>query len=148
MNTPFAVRKIGHAVIFVSDLERSKRFYTDVLGFKISDIYPGSMMPGGLVFLRCNSDHHCLALVGEGDVAKAKKLHHLAFELATLDEVFRARDHLKANGAAITSSSFGAWIKSAPTAARVRPRNGARRRASKTPCAWRRPARTRRCMTP
>jgi len=102
MNTPFAVRKIGHAVIFVSDLERSKRFYTDVLGFKISDIYPGSMMPGGMVFLRCNSDHHCLALVGEGDAGKAKKLHHLAFELATLDEVFRARDHLKKHGATIT----------------------------------------------
>jgi catechol 2,3-dioxygenase len=102
MTTPFAVRKIGHAVIFVSDLERSKQFYTDVLGFKVSDIYPGSMMPGGMVFLRCNGDHHCLALVGEGDVAKAKKLHHLAFELATLDEVFRARDHLKHQGATIT----------------------------------------------
>ena len=34
MNTPFAVRKIGHAVLFVSDLERSKRFYTEVLGLK------------------------------------------------------------------------------------------------------------------
>ena len=65
MNTPFAVRKIGHAVIFASDLERSTRFYTDVLGFKVSDTYDGSMMPGGMVFLRCNSDHHCLALVGE-----------------------------------------------------------------------------------
>jgi catechol 2,3-dioxygenase-like lactoylglutathione lyase family enzyme len=102
MSTPFAVRKIGHAVVFVSDLERSRRFYTDVLGFQVSDVYPGSMMPGGMVFLRCNSDHHCLALVGEGDAGKAKKLHHLAFELATLDEVFRARDHLKANGATIT----------------------------------------------
>jgi catechol 2,3-dioxygenase len=102
MNPPFAVRKIGHAVVFVSDLERSKRFYTEVLGFKISDIYPGTMMPGGMVFLRCNSDHHCLALVGDGDTVKAKKLHHLAFELATLDEVFRARDHLKKVGATIT----------------------------------------------
>ena len=101
MNPPFAVQKIGHAVVNVADLEKSKHFYTDVLGFKVSDIYPGSMMPGGMVFLRCNSDHHCLALVGEGDVAKAKKLHHLAFELATLDEVFRARDHLKQHGAKI-----------------------------------------------
>jgi len=102
MNPPFAVRKLGHAVIFTPDIERSKRFYTEVLGFRISDIYPGSMMPGGMVFLRCNSDHHCLALVGEGDAAPSKKLHHLAFELATLDEVFRARDHLKKAGAKIT----------------------------------------------
>ena len=28
--------------------------------------------------------------------------HHLAFELATLDEVFRARDHLKQSGVTIT----------------------------------------------
>ena len=102
MSTPFAVRKIGHAVIFVSDIERSKRFYTEVLGFRISDIYPGSMMPGGMVFLRCNGDHHCLALVGDKGDANGKSLHHLAFELATLDEVFRARDHLQAHGTKIT----------------------------------------------
>jgi catechol 2,3-dioxygenase-like lactoylglutathione lyase family enzyme len=103
MTIPFAVRKIGHAVIFVSDIERSKRFYTEVLGFQISDVYPGSMMPGGMVFLRCNGDHHCLALVGDkGDAANGKSLHHLAFELATIDEVFRARDHLKAHGTTIT----------------------------------------------
>ena len=34
------------------NLERSRRFYTEVLGFKISDVYPGNMMPGGMVFLR------------------------------------------------------------------------------------------------
>lgn len=101
MNPPFAVRKIGHAVIFVADLERSRRFYTEVLGFKVSDTYPGSMMPGGMIFLRCNGDHHCLALVGGKDEANDKSLHHLAFELATLDEVFRARDHLTASGAKI-----------------------------------------------
>ena len=64
MDPPFAVQKIGHAVINVADLEKSKRFYTEVLGFKVSDIYPDRMMPGGMVFLRCNGDHHCLALIG------------------------------------------------------------------------------------
>ena len=101
MIPPFAVRKIGHAVIFVADLERSRRFYAEVLGFKVSDVYPGSMMPGGMIFLRCNGDHHCLALVGGKDEANDKSLHHLAFELATLDEVFRARDHLTMSGAKI-----------------------------------------------
>ncbi len=101
MIPPFAVRKIGHAVIFVADIERSRRFYTEVLGFKVSDTYPGSMMPGGMIFLRCNGDHHCLALVGGKDETNDKSLHHLAFELATLDEVFRARDHLTTNGTKI-----------------------------------------------
>ncbi|MPZ32658.1 MAG: hypothetical protein GEV13_16960 [Rhodospirillales bacterium] len=54
MNPPFAVQKLGHVVVNVSDLEASRRFYTEVLGFKVSDIYPGNMMPGGMVFLRCN----------------------------------------------------------------------------------------------
>jgi catechol 2,3-dioxygenase len=102
MTAPFAVRKLGHAVVYVSDIERSKRFYTEVLGFKISDDYPPSMAPGGFVFLRCNGDHHCLALVGGATVngsREDKTLHHLAFELGTLEEVFRARDHLKAAGA-------------------------------------------------
>ena len=107
MTPPFAVRKIGHAVIFASDIERSKKFYTEVLGFKISDQYPGSMMPGGMVFLRCNGDHHCLALVGSKEVGgkgetSGKSLHHIAFELATIDEVIRARDHLVAHGIKIT----------------------------------------------
>jgi catechol 2,3-dioxygenase-like lactoylglutathione lyase family enzyme len=101
MTPPFAVRKLGHAVVFVSDLDRARRFYTEVLGFKVSDVYPDSMMPGGMVFLRCNGDHHCLALVGGKDESRDKSLHHLAFELATLDEVFRARDHLRMSGAKI-----------------------------------------------
>jgi catechol 2,3-dioxygenase len=103
MSAPFVVHKLGHVVINVTDLDRSKHFYTDVLGFKVSDIYPDGMMPGGMVFLRCNSDHHCLALIGGAPEAdgKARTLHHLAFELATLDEVFRARDHLRQHGAKI-----------------------------------------------
>jgi len=102
MSTPFAVRKIGHAVIFVSDLERSKRFYTDVLGFKVSDIYDGTKMPGGMVFLRCNADHHGIALVGSmATEAPNLELNHIAFEVSTLDEVLRARDHLRRHGVKI-----------------------------------------------
>ena len=97
MNPPFAVRKLGHVVLNVSDLDASKRFYTEVLGFSVSDTYPDGMMPGGMVFLRCNGDHHCLALVGKAPPPGEARgtLNHLAFELATLDEIFRAREHLR-----------------------------------------------------
>jgi catechol 2,3-dioxygenase len=103
MTLPFAVRKLGHVVVNVADLEKSRRFYTEVLGFQPTDIYGDDKMPGGMVFLRCNGDHHCLALIGGAPPAGDAKrtLHHLAFELATLDEVFRARDHLKRHGAKI-----------------------------------------------
>ena len=103
MTLPFAVRKLGHVVVNVADLETSKRFYTEVLGFQPTDIYGDDKMPGGMVFLRCNGDHHCLALIGGAPPAgeARRTLHHLAFELATLDEVFRARDHLRRHGATI-----------------------------------------------
>lgn len=99
---PFAVRKLGHVVLKVKDLERSVAFYTGVLGFRVSEVYPDTMMKGGMVFLRCNADHHCLALVGGAKQdAAARELHHLAFELATLDEVVRAREHLRKHGVKI-----------------------------------------------
>lgn len=94
---PFNITKIGHVVLVVSDLERSLDFYTRILGFRVSDVYPDTMMPGRMVFMRCNNDHHGVALVGQGsgDKSRHKEMHHMAFEVATLDEVFRAREHLK-----------------------------------------------------
>ena len=84
---PFNITKIGHVVLVVQNLKRSVEFYTQVLGFHISDVYPDSMMPGGMVFMRCNTDHHGVALVGQGKTdARNSELHHLAFEVATIDD--------------------------------------------------------------
>ena len=99
---PFSLNKIGHVVLRVSDLERSIGFYTGGLGFRVSDIYGEDMMPGGMVFMRCNADHHGIALVGGASEPAGKgDLHHLAFEVASLDEVFRARKYLRERGATI-----------------------------------------------
>ena len=92
---PFALRKIGHVVLNVSDLEASVRFYTEVLGLQISDRYPDSMVPGGMVFMRCNTDHHGVALVGGAGPLERTSLNHFAFEVGSLDEVFRARAWLQ-----------------------------------------------------
>ncbi|TXL72839.1 hypothetical protein FHP25_24030 [Vineibacter terrae] len=99
---PFRITRIGHVVFNVTDLERSVRFYTEVLGFQISDIYPEAMMPGGMVFMRCNTDHHGIALVGGmGQPSSSAELHHVAFEVGSLDEVILARDRLRAQGVPI-----------------------------------------------
>ena len=100
---PFRIRKIGHVVLRASDLSRSVAFYTQVLGFRVSDIYPDEMMPGGMVFMRCNTDHHGLALVG-GMAAPStgSEMHHMAFEVETLDEVFKARKRLRELGVRLT----------------------------------------------
>ena len=99
---PFRIGKLGHVVINVRDVARSVRFYTGMLGFEVSDIYPDEMVPGGMAFLRCNPDHHGIALVGSmAGAAENVELNHIAFEVANLDEVVRARDHLRRHGVAI-----------------------------------------------
>jgi catechol 2,3-dioxygenase len=95
---PFQIGKIGHVALYVSDIERSLRFYRDVLGFYVSDVYEEDMMPGGAVFLRCNVDHHGVALFKATEANPAGAgLHHLAFEVPALDDVVKARAHLRAH---------------------------------------------------
>ncbi|MGH6996003.1 MAG: VOC family protein, partial [Stellaceae bacterium] len=87
---PFKLGKLGHIVINCADLERSIEFYTEIMGFEVSDIYPSDMAPGGMAFLRCGPDHHALALVGSMEKDKPSdnyELNHIAFEVASLDEV-------------------------------------------------------------
>ena len=99
---PFRIGKLGHVVINVRDVARSVHFYTEVLGFEVSDIYPDAMVPGGMAFLRCNADHHGIALVGAmADAARNIELNHVAFEVANLDEVLLAREHLRKHGVRI-----------------------------------------------
>ncbi|MDE0705467.1 MAG: VOC family protein [Rhodospirillaceae bacterium] len=99
---PFDIARIGHVVLYVADLERAVDFYTSVLGFRVSDVYPETMMDGGMVFMRCNADHHGVALVGGGVPAGERAgMHHMAFEVATVDEVLAARAWLEAHGVEI-----------------------------------------------
>ena len=99
---PFCITKIGHVVLKVTDLERSVDFYTQILGFHVSDVYPDNMMPGRMVFMRCNRDHHGVALVGGAPSNSSNlELHHMAFEVSTIDEVFKAREHLIKNNVQI-----------------------------------------------
>lgn len=50
-------KKLGHLVLKVRDIHASVKFYTEVVGLEVSDWIEGQM-----VFLRCGSDHHDLAL--------------------------------------------------------------------------------------
>jgi len=95
---PFRLNKFGHIALYVADLQRSAQFYTEVLGFQITDIYAeeGGPLPGGAVFIRLNADHHGIALFkATKENRHGAGLHHIAFEVSTLDDVLRARDHLR-----------------------------------------------------
>jgi catechol 2,3-dioxygenase-like lactoylglutathione lyase family enzyme len=99
----FKIRRLGHVVLQLADLERSLLFYTQVLGFKITEIYSEELQPGGFAFLRCHTDHHSIALVGAGTGrSRHAELHHIAFEVGSVQEVFVVRERLREQGATIT----------------------------------------------
>lgn len=96
--TPIAVRKLGHLVYEVSDIERTTAFWTEILGFSVSD-----RNEFGMVFLRTAGDHHSIALVPSKKPNLAPpdaglRMHHLAMEVDNIDVLFRARDFLRARG--------------------------------------------------
>jgi catechol 2,3-dioxygenase-like lactoylglutathione lyase family enzyme len=98
---PFQLRKLGHVVLNVTDLAASERFYTELLGLQVSDRYDASMVPGGMLFMRLNGDHHGIALVGGAGTLARTTLNHFAFEVGSPDEVFRARAWLRKQGVGI-----------------------------------------------
>jgi catechol 2,3-dioxygenase len=86
-------REIGHVVLNVTDVERSARFYRDVVGFQLARYRPD----GSAAFLTCGVVHHNLALfkapAGARPIEKgAIGLNHFAFRLddyATLQAAHR-----------------------------------------------------------
>ncbi|MDP8959249.1 MAG: VOC family protein [Actinomycetota bacterium] len=103
------VKRLNHAVLFVSDLERSVGFYRDVLGFRVV------AREGPMTFLRAagSDNHHDLGLFGLGAQARRAPgrsvgLYHLAWEVARIEDLAAARRELVAAGAFVGESDHGA----------------------------------------
>ena len=79
---------MGHAVIHVKKIDDLIPFYTEVLGFKISDY---SHTPISLCFFHVNGRHHSLALFGSGRTG----FHHFMVEYNSLDDVGQGYDLLQ-----------------------------------------------------
>ncbi|ABG96686.1 dioxygenase [Rhodococcus jostii RHA1] len=77
---PVRPRKLGHAVIGSTDLETTKKFFTDGLGFKVSD-YMGDKA----AFLRCSVEHHNVLVMA----APVNFMHHTSWQVDDIDEVGR-----------------------------------------------------------
>jgi catechol 2,3-dioxygenase-like lactoylglutathione lyase family enzyme len=71
------------AMFFFAYLAATENFYTDVLGFSVSDRYPGVG-----TFLRCSTPggHHSLLLLETPD--KKVGLNHVAYTVRDIHEVF------------------------------------------------------------
>jgi len=76
---------MGHVVLNVENIDRLLPFYTQTLGFHLSDF---TLRPFKAYFLHLNPRHHSFAMVETG----TSSIHHLMMELYMLDDVGQAYD--------------------------------------------------------
>lgn len=84
-------RHLGHAVLWTPKVSEQEAFYK-LLGFQVSD-----RTHIGMSFLRCNTDHHSLALAASRNGRKG--LQHLAFDIGNIDDVMREYARIRSAGA-------------------------------------------------
>lgn len=95
---------LGHVVLSTREMDASRRFYQDLLGFRLSDIIrmqPSPQFGFDMEFFHCNPRHHTLALI---PVPMPKRLHHFMIQTPTLDAVGFALERAIGAGVPITSS--------------------------------------------
>jgi catechol-2,3-dioxygenase len=100
-----AITRLNHAVLYVRDVEVSRRFYTEVLGFQVVHD-----LPGMAAFLRADgsTNDHDLGLfqigAGAGPSGAGRStvgLYHLAWEVETLADLAAVRARLQEAGALV-----------------------------------------------
>jgi catechol-2,3-dioxygenase len=102
-----AVRRLNHAVLYVTDAALSAAFYTETLGFDVA--YEGS----GFAFLRSagSPNDHDLGLFSIGAApppsARHTGLYHLAWQVDTIEELIELRGVLLAKGSLVGESDHG-----------------------------------------
>ena len=105
----FSVRRIDHAVYWVRDVEKSKDFYTRVLGLQQVVCADGTCLlraPG-------SEQHHDLGLFQAGSNAArsargAVGLYHIAWKVGSIEDLAAALYSLKRENALHGASSHGA----------------------------------------
>ena len=100
------VQQLGHVVLKVRDMDRSERFYTEVLGLPVAarlDAPPMTFFSLG--------NHHDFAITGVGPNApdpapNSPGLFHVAFKVGeSTDELREAKAHLDALGVEIAMTA-------------------------------------------
>ena len=101
------IRRLQHLVLWIGDVERSVRFYRDVLGFEVAHQYPNA------AFMRIpgSGDDHNLGLFEQPGLRepdpRSARMYHAAWEVAELGDLARARRMLIDAGALVGQSDHG-----------------------------------------
>jgi catechol-2,3-dioxygenase len=104
------ITRLNHAVLYVSDLDRSSAFYQSAFGFE--EI---ARMGGQMAFLRAagSDNHHDLGLMSVGAGAPAPPrsatgLYHLAWQVARIEDLASVASKLTELDALTGMSDHGA----------------------------------------
>jgi catechol 2,3-dioxygenase-like lactoylglutathione lyase family enzyme len=119
MARPFKIRRFGHFGFNVEDLDEAVTFYTDELGFRVTDDMDLFDMLDGpalefartvvtnprMLFTSNSSDHHAVLLAhksfgtlfGNDAVAKDNTVSQITWQVGTLDEVLDGAEYLRAH---------------------------------------------------
>ena len=110
----FKVKRVGHLVLRVKDVERSRRFFEKVLGFPVV-----AQNERGMVFFSSNvkDNHHMLALMPAREGAAMPTpdqvgMQHVSFELGSFAELQAAWKTLKEHEVPIDHTVFHGITKS------------------------------------
>jgi catechol-2,3-dioxygenase len=105
--TGMGLKRLQHLVLWVSSVERSVRFYCDVVGFEVQRRYPNAAflkIPG-------TADDHNLGLFEQSGVPRpderVARMYHSAWEVDELTDLASARRRLSDAGALVGSSNHG-----------------------------------------
>jgi len=107
VTSPLGLKRLQHLVLWVADVERSVRFYCDVLGFEVRRRYPNAAfltVPG-------SGDDHNLGLFEQPGLRPpdegVARMYHAAWEVAELTDLARAKRRLIEARALVGSSDHG-----------------------------------------
>lgn len=101
------IKRLGHVVLKVRDLEKSVRFYRDILGLKEVARYRNAMV----FFSIDDTNHHDIAIMSVGKNAPSPEpnsvgLYHIALKIGdTIEELKAAKQWLEKNGASLIGAA-------------------------------------------
>ncbi|MCC6306258.1 MAG: VOC family protein [Rhodobacteraceae bacterium] len=117
------ISRLGHVAIIVGDIDRAVAFYSEYLGLKVSERFDyGAARVGhgvamqAAAFMRCTTTHHELSIFvprrEAGAAAAAGRtpgpgLHHIAFELASPEDLKALYVRMRDGGVEIVHCRVG-----------------------------------------
>lgn len=102
---------LNHSVLFVTDVERARDFYTEVLDFNV--LTEESAMRAVFLTAPGSTNHHDLGLFGGAGPKPSGHtagLYHLAWEVSEVADMIYFRDKLRAGNALTGQSHHGVTI--------------------------------------